>query len=227
MSLPVFVLGLILLGSSGCFGDVSHLVPTYYNVETTTIPPSPPVPYSFHYKAGRFPGNIDRFQSESGDGSGNVHGITLIYLLKYLNYHSIAIIYRMIVILFSLLGTYSYIDPKFKIRTVDYTADKNGFHPVLKNFEDIQVAPQDTEAVKLEKERHYQLYHRIASNNANPQTVDESLPKVYNLNIIMQKYSIDLDIYTRFFFQFRSLRVFLELNKSTLNSFKKLPMNMK
>ncbi|XP_063992402.1 uncharacterized protein LOC135170482 [Diachasmimorpha longicaudata] len=135
-------LGILLL-ISACLGDVSHLLQDNYYVETTT-PPSPPVPYSFHYKAGRFPGNVDRFQSESGDGSGSVQ------------------------------GTYSFIDPKFKIRTVDYTADKNGFHPVLKNYEEFQTPPEDSEAVKRERERHLALYHRIAENNAHGLTF---LPK--------------------------------------------------
>ncbi|XP_015124603.1 uncharacterized protein LOC107046494 [Diachasma alloeum] len=126
----------ILLSISACLGDVSHLLPHNYYVETTTVPP-PPVPYSFHYKAGRFPGNVDRFQSESGDGSGAIQ------------------------------GTYSFIDPKFQIRTVDYTADKNGFHPVLKNFDEFQTPPEDSEAVKRERERHFALYQRIAESNSH------------------------------------------------------------
>ncbi|XP_034945204.1 uncharacterized protein [Chelonus insularis] len=138
----IFVLSL----SNQCFGDVSHIVSQYQPQETTTIPP-PPVPYSFHYKAGRFPGQIDRYRSESGDGSGVIH------------------------------GTYAYIDPKFKIRTVDYTADKNGFHPILKNFEDVQKLPEDSEAVKLEREKHFRLYNKIASAQANPGNADQVLPR--------------------------------------------------
>lgn len=73
---PIILVSLVVLVSTGCFADVSHLLggrENYQLTETTTYP-SPPVPYSFHYKAGRFPGTIDRFQSESGDGTGAVRG---------------------------------------------------------------------------------------------------------------------------------------------------------
>lgn len=43
------------------------------------------------------------------------------------------------------LGSYSFIDPKHKIRTVQYTADENGFHASLINYEDTVVQPIDSE----------------------------------------------------------------------------------
>ena len=57
-------------------------------------------------------------------------------------------------------------DPKNKVRTVDYTADKNGFHPHLINYEDTQVQPVNTEAVQLANQRHFALYDKIANINA-------------------------------------------------------------
>ena len=57
-------------------------------------------------------------------------------------------------------------DPKFKVRTVEYKADKNGFQPSLINYDDVLTPPKDSEAVRLAKERHYALYERIANNNA-------------------------------------------------------------
>lgn len=66
------ILGVLLM-ITGCLCDVSHLIGHDEILETTTIS-YPPVPYKFHYKAGRFPGQIDRFQSESSDGSGSVRG---------------------------------------------------------------------------------------------------------------------------------------------------------
>ncbi|XP_012224757.1 uncharacterized protein [Linepithema humile] len=112
---------------------------------STTTIPSPPRPYSFQYEAGRYPGHIDRVHQEIGDGVGTVY------------------------------GTYSYIDPKHKVRTVEYTADKNGFHPALFNFEDTLAQPVDSEAVRLAKEKHLHLYQRIAA--ANIHNVPVNLPR--------------------------------------------------
>ncbi|XP_077256287.1 uncharacterized protein LOC143894087 [Temnothorax americanus] len=112
---------------------------------STTTPLPPPKPYSFQYEAGRYPGHIDRVHQETGDGQGIIH------------------------------GTYSYIDPKYKVRTVEYTADKNGFHPALINFEDAYAQPADSEAVRLAKEKHFRLYHRIAEANAH--NVAANLPR--------------------------------------------------
>ncbi|XP_046737807.1 cuticle protein 6 [Diprion similis] len=111
---------------------------------TTTTPPPPPSPYSFQYAAGRYPGHIDRVHQEAGDGVGTVHGM------------------------------YSYLDPKFKVRTVEYTADQNGFHPLLTNFEDTQAVPVDSEAVQLAKQKHQALYEHIA--NAHAQGVPANAP---------------------------------------------------
>lgn len=73
-------------------------------------------------------------------------------------------------------GSYSYVDPKQKVRTVEYTADANGFHPLLTNFEDTQAVPVDSEAVSLAKQKHYALYERIANSHA--QGVPANAPKV-------------------------------------------------
>lgn len=102
---------------------------------TTTTPPPPPRPYNFQYQAGRYPGHVDRVQQESGDEYGHVH------------------------------GSYSYIDPKQKLRTVQYSADDTGFHASLINFDDAVAQPVDSEAVRLAKERHFRLYQRIAEAN--------------------------------------------------------------
>ena len=64
---------MVLALAGPCFGDVSHILPEY-NVQATSTTPPPPRPYSFGYSAGRFPGHVDRVQSESGDGTGVIHG---------------------------------------------------------------------------------------------------------------------------------------------------------
>ena len=56
-----------------CYGDVSHLIGINKNYESTTES-FQPNPYHFQYAAGRFPGQIDRKQQESGDGIGHVQG---------------------------------------------------------------------------------------------------------------------------------------------------------
>ncbi|XP_024939914.1 uncharacterized protein LOC107266736 [Cephus cinctus] len=140
----IVVTALVL--SNTCMGSWALEVYGKYSTENleVTTPPPPPKPYSFKYQAGRYPGQIDRVHQEAGDGSGIVH------------------------------GSYSYIDPKHKVRTVDYVADANGFHPSLTNFEDTLVTPTDSEAVKLAKEKHYALYERIA--NANAQGIPPHVP---------------------------------------------------
>ncbi|XP_031638497.1 uncharacterized protein LOC116350729 [Contarinia nasturtii] len=105
-----------------------------YNDETTGTPAPPPHPYAFSYQAGRFNGHVDRTHSEVSDGSGVVH------------------------------GAFSYIDPRQEIRSVEYTADKDGFHPVLSHPNEV---PQQSEAVKLATLRHFEQYNRIAEQNAN------------------------------------------------------------
>lgn len=57
-----------------------------------------------------------------------------------------------------LLGKFSYIDPRQKVHTVEYVADKDGFHPYI-----ITPPIQDTQAVAQAKEKHAYLYNRIAA----------------------------------------------------------------
>ncbi|XP_029161439.1 uncharacterized protein LOC114933125 [Nylanderia fulva] len=111
----------------------------------TTTTTLPPKPYSFQYEAGRYPGHIDRVHQEVGGGDGIIY------------------------------GTYSYVDPKYKVRTVEYRADKNGFHPALINFEDTFAQPVDSEAVRLAKEQHMRLYQKIAEANAH--NIPVNLPR--------------------------------------------------
>jgi len=59
-------------------------------------------------------------------------------------------------------GAFSYVDPRNQLRTVQYIADDKGFHPQLSHEQ------EDTEAVKLAKRKHLQLYNRIAQEHANP-----------------------------------------------------------
>lgn len=68
-------------------------------------------------------------------------------------------------------GAFSYVDPKQQVRTVEYVADEYGFYPKLSHE---LHAPEDTEAVKLATNRHYELYNRIAENHANPQIIVSS-----------------------------------------------------
>lgn len=125
-----------MISTSLSSADVSHLTHArYYDDSTsTTTPPPPPHPYEFNYQAGRFPGHVDRTHAEVSDGSGVVR------------------------------GAFSYVDPRQEIRSVEYTADKDGFHPVLSHPNE---ALQQTEAVKQATLRHFQQYNRIAEQNAN------------------------------------------------------------
>ncbi|XP_043527501.1 uncharacterized protein LOC122537906 [Frieseomelitta varia] len=116
-----------------------------YSTTTTTTPPPPPRPYRFQYQAGRYPGNVDRVHQEIGDGSGRVQ------------------------------GSYSFVDPKHKVRTVQYAADETGFHASLINYEDTIAQPIDSEAVRLAKEKHFRLYQKIAE--ANSHGVPVNLPR--------------------------------------------------
>ncbi|XP_076243294.1 uncharacterized protein LOC143184728 [Calliopsis andreniformis] len=112
---------------------------------STTTPPPVPRPYSFQYQAGRFPGRVDRVHEESGDGTGHVQGY------------------------------YSFVDPKHKVRTVQYSADETGFHASLINYEDTIAQPVDSEAVQLAKEKHFRLYQKIAEENSRG--VPANLPR--------------------------------------------------
>jgi hypothetical protein len=57
-------------------------------------------------------------------------------------------------------GMFAYVDPRYQVRTVEYVADANGFHPVLSN----PVA--DTPTVAAAKAQHADLYARIAAEHA-------------------------------------------------------------
>uniref|UniRef100_A0A8D8TH33 Uncharacterized protein n=1 Tax=Cacopsylla melanoneura TaxID=428564 RepID=A0A8D8TH33_9HEMI len=92
----------------------------------------PPKPYRYAFIAGRFPGDIDRTHAEYGDGTGVVR------------------------------GQYSYVDPSARIRTVEYVADQNGFHPSL------SIPNEDTPVVAQAKQFHAQLYDKIAARNSQP-----------------------------------------------------------
>ncbi|XP_058810883.1 uncharacterized protein LOC131675768 [Phymastichus coffea] len=147
MKILIVFLALASLSS----GDVSHILHEQsaltddYEAAITTTTQGPPNPYSFQYSAGRFPGHVDRVQSEAGDGTGRVK------------------------------GSFSYIDPKFKVRTIEYTVDENGFHPSLINYDDVFKQPKDSEAVRRAKERHRILYDKIAARNS--QGIPVQLPK--------------------------------------------------
>lgn len=58
-------------------------------------------------------------------------------------------------------------DPNNKLRTVDYIADKQGFHPFLN--EEPPAHPSDSEAVARAKDRHYHLYNKIAEEHQQHQ----------------------------------------------------------
>ncbi|KAF9410664.1 hypothetical protein HW555_010324 [Spodoptera exigua] len=64
------------------------------------------------------------------------------------------------------VGSFSYVDPGQKVRTVEYVADKQGFHPILSHVPPEH--PADSESVAQAKNRHYQLYAKIAEEHANP-----------------------------------------------------------
>lgn len=57
-------------------------------------------------------------------------------------------------------GAFSYVDPKNQVRTVQYVADEHGFHPQLSH------ELEDSEAVKKAKQKHLNLYNRIAQEHA-------------------------------------------------------------
>ncbi|XP_058116634.1 cuticle protein 8 [Anopheles ziemanni] len=115
--------------------------------EKVTTVPPPPKPYAFTYSAGRAPGHVDRTHSEVSDGNGVVR------------------------------GSFSYVDPRNQVRTVEYTADSNGFYPVLSH---LPKTTQQTEAVALAEQKHYALYAKIAQEHADAHSglvVEPKLPK--------------------------------------------------
>uniref|UniRef100_A0A8W7PSI4 Uncharacterized protein n=1 Tax=Anopheles coluzzii TaxID=1518534 RepID=A0A8W7PSI4_ANOCL len=118
-----------------------------YEERQTTTLPPPPKPYAFTYSAGRSPGHVDRTHSEVSDGSGVVR------------------------------GSFSYVDPRNQVRTVEYTADSHGFYPVLSH---LPATPQQTEAVARAQEKHFALYAKIAQEHADAHSgraVEPKLPK--------------------------------------------------
>lgn len=123
----------------------------------------PPKPYAFGYAAGRFPGHIDRTHSEVSDGAGTVQ------------------------------GSYSYVDPHQRIRTVDYTADRNGFHPIVSGGDEEQhenvLPPRDTDVVAAAKQRHLAQYANIARTREGRVPVDTvavSQAKQRHLNLFQK-----------------------------------------
>ncbi|GBP86310.1 Cuticle protein 10.9 [Eumeta japonica] len=139
---------LMLTGIALCGADVSHLreLAPPEAPEEPSTEPAPPKPYVFSYTAGRYPGHADRQHSEVSDGSGVVR------------------------------GSFSYVDPRNKIRTVDYVADKQGFHPVLSD--EPPEHPRESEAVALARDKHEKLFAKIAEQHAtNPHPdLEESVP---------------------------------------------------
>ncbi|XP_055601626.1 uncharacterized protein LOC129750646 [Uranotaenia lowii] len=138
---------LVVLVSSVGYCDVSHLLGGHVIVEEEiTTLPPPPKPYAFSYAAGRRPGHIDRTHSEVSDGSGVVK------------------------------GSFSYVDPRNQVRTVEYVADAHGFYPQLSH---LPKSPQQTEAVQRAADRHMALYAKIAAERANPHqpVIEASLPR--------------------------------------------------
>ena len=125
----------------------------------TPEPELPPKPYAFGYAAGRFPGHIDRTHSEISDGNGIVK------------------------------GSYSYVDPRHQIRTVDYIADKQGFHPIL-NRNPIAI-PLDSPVVAAAKQRHIQQYNAIAhSHQVAPNVVVVPVDSVSVHNAKVKHYNL-------------------------------------
>lgn len=59
-------------------------------------------------------------------------------------------------------GAFSYVDPRNQVRTVEYVADENGFHPQLSH------PVQNTKAVELANQHHFALYNKIAERNSDP-----------------------------------------------------------
>nr|XP_023022528.1 cuticle protein 18.6 isoform X2 [Leptinotarsa decemlineata] len=111
------------------------LTNAYHQIELSEIStlPPPPRPYAFGYAAGRYPGHIDRTHSEVSDGSGVVQ------------------------------GSYSYVDPRQQIRTVEYIADKNGFRQI--SNQNVPDLPTDTPVVAAAKLKHLQKFSAIAQSN--------------------------------------------------------------
>lgn len=63
----------------------------------------------------------------------------------------------------SCAGQFSYVDPRNRVRTTQYVADANGFHPVLNMG---AATPTDTPVVAAAKLRHLALVEKIAAEHA-------------------------------------------------------------
>lgn len=127
--------------------DVSHVLKQVVVEDEVTTHPPPPSPYAFGYAAGRYPGHVDRTHSEVSDGSGVVQ------------------------------GSFSYVDPRNQVRTVEYIADAHGFYPRLSH---VPKAPEQTAAVQRATNKHHALYAKIAEERANPHhpaVQEASLPR--------------------------------------------------
>lgn len=68
-------------------------------------------------------------------------------------------------------GAFSYVDPRNQVRTVEYTADENGFHPQLSHP---SYPNKNTKAVDLATQRHLELYNKIAERNSDPSYVQNA-----------------------------------------------------
>ncbi|EDW00760.1 GH21063 [Drosophila grimshawi] len=117
-----------------CTLGVARADVSHLNLPTTPVPHAHASPYVFSYQAGRAPGHVDHQHTEVSDGSGVIR------------------------------GAFSYVDPSHQVRTVQYVADENGFHPQLSH------KLEDSEAVKAAKQRHFADYNRIAQEHASQHT---------------------------------------------------------
>ncbi|XP_008475984.1 uncharacterized protein LOC103512961 [Diaphorina citri] len=84
------------------------------------------------------------------------------------------------------LSQYSYIDPSKRIRTVEYVADQNGFHPSL------SIPNEDTPVVAQAKQYHAELYDKIAARNLEP---SRAIPK--DTRTVARAKSRHADLYER------------------------------
>jgi len=153
-------------------GDVSHILNQQHDHqhhhEEPSTPPPPPRPYLFSYSAGRGAGTVDRTHTEVSDGSGTVR------------------------------GSFSYVDPKNEVRTVQYIADENGFRPKLSH------PVQDTEANRRATAQHLKLYDEIALSHAQSgNTLQDharavaSAPLPYNSEAVIRETNKHLNLYDK------------------------------